>query len=251
MKEDIALPWDRRNGMKNQYFGDINDYKKYGLIRRLSDFGKIPTAVCWMLTPNDVRPDGHRIQYLLEPERWRRFDPVLYDHLREQVIERKKRAVNSLENSNILTKCRFYSDPVQDHPAQRRAYLQRFLEFARDSALVFFDPDNGMEVKSTLFGRKNSSKYLYWMEVEETYSAGHSLLVYQHLPPRPRRQLVRDLANRSGAVTGVTQLYLYWTQFVVFFLIAQSSHEALFRKVNKKITETWGKQIEVEVYRVD
>jgi len=39
--------------MKNQYFGDINDYRKYGLLRLLTDGGDIRTAVCWMLTPGD------------------------------------------------------------------------------------------------------------------------------------------------------------------------------------------------------
>ena len=44
--------------MKNQYFGDINDYRKYGLIRLLADGGKIKAGVCWMLTPDDTRTDA-------------------------------------------------------------------------------------------------------------------------------------------------------------------------------------------------
>jgi hypothetical protein len=44
--------------MKNQYFGDINDYRKYGLLRGLSNRGEIRTAVCWMLTTDDGRGDG-------------------------------------------------------------------------------------------------------------------------------------------------------------------------------------------------
>ena len=44
--------------MKNQYFGDINDYRKYGLIRILSNSGIIRTGICWMLTPDDTRTDG-------------------------------------------------------------------------------------------------------------------------------------------------------------------------------------------------
>lgn len=42
--------------MKNQYFGDINDYRKYGLIRLLTGAGKLKTTVCWMLTPDDPPP---------------------------------------------------------------------------------------------------------------------------------------------------------------------------------------------------
>ena len=36
--------------MKNQYFGDITDYRKYGILRVLESAG-IKTGVCWMLTP--------------------------------------------------------------------------------------------------------------------------------------------------------------------------------------------------------
>jgi hypothetical protein len=35
--------------VKNQYFGDVNDYRKYGLLRVLTNGGEIKTFVCWML----------------------------------------------------------------------------------------------------------------------------------------------------------------------------------------------------------
>jgi hypothetical protein len=60
--------------MKNQYFGDVNDYRKYGLIRLLTGRGEISTAVCWMLTPDDDRTDGKFTDYLGSPEKWRRSD---------------------------------------------------------------------------------------------------------------------------------------------------------------------------------
>jgi hypothetical protein len=50
--------------MKNQYIADINDYRKYGLIRTLSDSGKIRVGICWMLTPDDNRTDGQFTNYL-------------------------------------------------------------------------------------------------------------------------------------------------------------------------------------------
>jgi hypothetical protein len=32
--------------LKHQYFGDINDYRKYGLIQALSGSGLLPTYIC-------------------------------------------------------------------------------------------------------------------------------------------------------------------------------------------------------------
>jgi hypothetical protein len=57
--------------MKNQYVGDINDYRKYGLMRALSGYGEITTAVCWMLTPGDGRADGSFMIYLDMRVKWR------------------------------------------------------------------------------------------------------------------------------------------------------------------------------------
>ena len=45
--------------MKNQYFGDINDYRKYELLRILTNGGGIKTAVCWMLTREDESVNGN------------------------------------------------------------------------------------------------------------------------------------------------------------------------------------------------
>ncbi len=36
--------------MKHQYVGDINDYRKYALLRALSAGGANRIGVCWMLT---------------------------------------------------------------------------------------------------------------------------------------------------------------------------------------------------------
>ena len=55
--------------MKNQYFGDINDYRKYGLIRALQAEAQLRALVAWMLTPNDGRRDGGLRSYLREPGR--------------------------------------------------------------------------------------------------------------------------------------------------------------------------------------
>jgi len=103
-----------------------------------------------------------------------------------------------------------------------------------------------MEVKSVPFGREYSSKYLYWTEVENSFSAGHSLLVYQHLPPKPREPFIRDLTDRFRAVTGVSRVYSYRTQFAVFFLIPQSIHLAVFTLANRRVKEVWGEEIKVE-----
>lgn len=49
--------------MKHQYFGDIGDYGKYGLLRYLAIHG-LSIAVNWYLTPNDESNEMRRIDHL-------------------------------------------------------------------------------------------------------------------------------------------------------------------------------------------
>ena len=133
--------------MKNQYFGDLYDYLKYSLLGHLTGHGQIHSAVCWMLTEDDQRRDGHRIEYLHQADSWSKFDPTVYSFLQEQVLGQKRRDVKAVEDSHLLANSRFYSDFLGDDASDRPSYISRFLEFARGAALVFFDPDNGIEVK--------------------------------------------------------------------------------------------------------
>ena len=84
--------------MKNQYFGDVYDYVKYGLLRRLSNYGESGTALCWMMTLDDERSDGGRYTgYLRDPEGWRECDPPVWDFLCSQVLGKQKRSTKAVE----------------------------------------------------------------------------------------------------------------------------------------------------------
>ena len=232
--------------MKNQYFGDFYDYIKYGLIRLLTARGGSTTSVCWLLTQNDGTPDGHRVKYLRDPNAWRHLDSDLFEALARWVVRLDARDVKRIEESGLLPRCRFFSMNVADGATERRQYFESFLRFAQNSTLMFFDPDNGLEVKSVPFGRKRSSKYLYWSEVNSAFAAGHSILVYQHLPPVPRDLIVNRVVAGFGAATTATTVYSYAAKRVAFFLAPQQSHVNLFAKANREIGSAWGELLEVQ-----
>ncbi len=215
--------------MKNSYFGDVYDYLKYALIRRLTG-SETPGVVCWMLTEDDRRTDGRHTEYLLQPEIWSSIEPELFGFLRHQVLERRNRNVRAIETSNLLPSCRFYSRILTDERIQRLRYFNRFLEFADEASFVFFDPDNGVEVKSVKCGFKNSSKYLYWNEIELSLRANHSLLIYQHLPPKPRRPLVRRVATKLVRISRGRVVYTIRTGKVAFFLVPRRGSVSEFRR---------------------
>ena len=231
--------------MKNQYFGDINDFKKYGLLRLLTRGGEINTAACWMLTPDDGRGDGGFIDYLKHPDKWRNFDALLFDHLRELVQTHNLRDVRGAESSAILPNCRFAPGVLPDDAGGRVRYTESFMDIAQGCDLVFFDPDNGMEVKSKPCGRKGSSKYLYWCEIGRFWEAGHSLLIYQHFPRVPRDPFIEAVARELIRKTGASEVTSFRTSHVVFLLVPQEDQLDTFRRRSRVVEEVWGQQIQV------
>jgi len=233
--------------MKNQYFGDINDYHKYGLIRLLTGSGRIRTAVCWMLTPDNSGNEGQRREYLSEPDKWRRFDFRLYDQLKGIVIDKNVRDVAAVESAGLLPNSRFYTNILPDNARQRCLYFKAFLaDVSPGCELVFFDPDIGLEVRSTPYGRKDSSKYLYWREVVRVFTSGHSLLIYQHFPRVPRDQFIEKTARELAWHTCVQKVFSFRTPNVVFLLAPQDEHRKFLQDRAQEVENMWGENIKCQ-----
>jgi hypothetical protein len=88
--------------MKDQYFGDINDYRKYGLLRTIMTVTKLRLLVAWMLTPDDDRNDGNLVSYLDDPCRWEDRDPILFRKLRALLANEVDCEVGLIEKSDLL-----------------------------------------------------------------------------------------------------------------------------------------------------
>jgi hypothetical protein len=164
----------------NQYFGDVNDYRKYGLLRILANEGHLKIGVCWMLTADDGRTDGKFTEYLSDVHRFRPYDPPLFDLIHKSIIPGQNRSVTLAQNANIVPGAKYYLESLTNSIVDRSAYFKNMGEKLSTCNLFFFDPDNGIETKSIAKGRRNSEKYIYWDEIGETFQAGHSIRVYQH-----------------------------------------------------------------------
>jgi hypothetical protein len=230
--------------VKNQYFGDENDYKKYGLLRTLTGHGELISAVCWMLTPDDTRSDGRFTEYLSQPDRWRGYDPKLYDRLAEAVVSRGRRDVQCATETDLVPGACYYDRLLPDDAEGRESYWCRFWTMAAGCSLVFFDPDNGLEVKSRPYGRKGSSKYLYWRELTQTLNRGYSALVYQHFPREKRDIFIARIALEMHQRAGLGTIYSFRTNRVVFFLLPLADHLNSLERHIAHLEVTWAGQIE-------
>ena len=215
--------------MKNQYFGDVNDYRKYGLLRLLGRAGKVKIGVCWMLT-NDkpTSPDGQKTAYLGDDKQqeWRNFDRKLYDFLRCTVHshETESESRNVIHfNDELLPNGRFWAEPLGDEKEGRDGYFKSMWdEFGEEHIdLIFFDPDDGLANNSKSQtplekGHKGSSKKLFRDELAGSLQKGFSVLLYQQFDRTKRGEFVQRLGSELARVTDAQSAYSFWTPHVVF-----------------------------------
>lgn len=231
--------------MKNQYFGDVNDYKKYALLRLLSNDGELKIAICWMLTADDQRPEGQRIGYLNQPGKWRIHDPELFDLLLPCLNDPTKRNVSWTQIAGIVPGAKYYTQLLVDNRVERERYFLEFIKFVKTCDLTFFDPDNGLEVKSKPYGRRDSCKYLYWPELERVWDEGQSILLYQHFRREERANFTKALAADIHQKLGTSDVITYRTAHVLFILIPQVQHRAHCLQQSERVAQIWGGTIEV------
>ena len=230
--------------MKNQYFGDINDYRKYGLIRAIHSASGLRTLVAWMLTPDDGRTDGQSIGYLEQPNKWDRFDNDLFNTLRAALQRNSRRHVGLIEQTDILPKTEYFSDIVPDAAFERAEWFKALAERAQSCDLVFLDPDNGLEVKSRPYGHKNSSKHLFWREAKALWDSGPSLLIYQHFPRVNRIEYIRRRTDEFCRALPGSAIETFSTSRVAFFLALQPKHQSLRPRIGAAVEPHWSGQIQ-------
>ena len=228
--------------MKNQYFGDVSDYRKYGILRCIAEQG-LRIGVLWMLTEDDGRTDGARTAYLGAPAKWRGFDPLLFDLLVETVVHAPDRAVARFEASDLLPDALFHSEVLGDLVGQRRNFFDNASASLDEADVIFFDPDNGIEVKSVARGAAGSRKYVYWTELERMWSEGHSLLVFQHFTRESRGALAQRLTEELRARTSATFVSALVTSHVLFLAAAHADHAERLSRGFDAATERWAGQV--------
>ena len=216
--------------MKDQYFGDVNDYRKYGLLRAFQSRGTGRLLVAWMLTSDDGRPDGGFRSYLQNSAAWMRHDPELYTGLAALLRTAPNPRVSLIEKSSILPRTYFYSDVVPDRLNERILWCRGLLDAAKEADVVFVDPDNGIEVQSKPIGHKDSSKYATWQEIRDLWQTGCSIVIYQHFRHEPRAEFAAQIESGLRECTGAKFVEALRTANVLFLLVAQPRHEILFQE---------------------
>ena len=194
-----------------------------------------------MLTPDDGRADGRFVSYLNKAKQWRAYDPRLFDSIADSILQGRR--VGHVEERAMLPGAEFFSGIIPDDRHSRSSVIASGFDFLRDSELIFFDPDNGIEIKSLKKGHQGSCKYLYWDEIVESFRSGKSVLIYQHFPREERNAFVARIFNDMRERTACKSALCFRTANVAFFLLSQDRHADRMSIASKAISDAWVRQI--------
>ena len=180
--------------------GDVGDFGKYGLMRRLcreDEYGPaLRLGVLWYLFDGDdsaAPNDGRHTKYLsANPSRHERglrdCDPQLFD-LMHDLVTNDHRCVAAVEAKGVLPPGTVYfaeglsfdRTPTSERQIKGEDWLHRGLAQVREAGIVLFDPDNGLEVPSRRRRSLKGPKHVYYDDLLPCWQRGQSLVVYHHL----------------------------------------------------------------------
>jgi hypothetical protein len=175
----------------------------------------------------DGLAQGANRSFLNQPKVWGDYDRKLFGALKKVQAPPQLWDLQRIETERIVPGATFFNEFTPDAlPGREGLHCACMAAFA-DRELVFFDPDNGLEVKSVAKGWNRSSKYVYESEIGDHYRAGRSALIYQHFPRHVTREAcIANAANRLAARLPGVSIWSIVTAHVVFLLAARPEHDA-------------------------
>lgn len=231
--------------MKNQFFGDNKDYHKYGLLRALVRAAGYRPLLAWMRTPDDSSTDGQDVGYLEKPETWATYDSDLFSALRHLVVRRGIRKLAALKHLPLFAEFDFYGKVLPPTAAERQAWFERLLARSSEHDLVFFDPDNGLEIASVSHGQRNAVRYLYYDELAPFVTPDRLVLIYQHYPREPRPEFEARIAAKLRDRARFEHVTVLRTPSVGFFAAYSKAEQGRVSKALEGVQSEWGERFKI------
>ncbi|TET40706.1 MAG: hypothetical protein E3J65_00355 [Dehalococcoidia bacterium] len=215
--------------MKNQYFGDRNDFFKYDLVLTLIE--KIDNLKCFtfipMLTQDDGSGDGGLVNY--EGSRRRELDDFLKSCIKKS--NRNIKNLRSFMSGYKHIEYHPYRDDEHFSHTGRKQYFDSVDSAILNESVILIDPDNGFEAKSMRSGI--SHKYLKYSELSALYARMGSnslILVYQHIPRVKREDYFAQIGQKVRRCMNTRGPICLSDNRVAFFIIA---------KTDEVLNKTW------------
>lgn len=215
--------------MKNQWFGDVYDFRKYGLLEFLSGYYDY-IVVSWMLTPDD---SFYGIDIPVD-------QPIL-SHIKTLILQHRQTqfAAEYFKGDQFNNKFIFWEEnlpPGSTFDKSRNEWNNKLKDIEqkyKEKTLYFFDADNGFSPTVCTNDEEKESIYIYQDEFKTKYENGADILLYQH---RQRSQsfeamyntVAKNLSDIPWSEPKPEIICIKATGNVAFFLLYHASNKITF-----------------------
>jgi len=209
--------------MKHQYFGDIIDLFKYDLLKTLSqDIGFNQILFIPLLTENDNGNDGNKRNY--EKAQAGNKNHELIDFFKAKYSEHKhERNAKIIEEyfTNEGINFRFKPEEIFRNKNRNEYFLNLLSSLATldtKNQILFFDPDNGMQVKH------NKEKHIKYHELKNHLDMVCKNSVLSVIQFRHRANWEISRQKRKDDLTAEVSPFVTFiaNKTIAFYLIAKS-----------------------------
>lgn len=226
--------------MKNQYFGDEHDFKKYMMLRSfIKEDANIELLIAWYLTKDDEKNDGNKRTYLSneKKEKFKSADKELFDWLQTMSEQEIKVDLEEYDLPVLCSHTKYYGEPIDTHVKnERNKWFQGLMQESKSADIVFLDPDNGIR-----YNNNNSNKHVYFDEIIKLWDNDKSLIIYQHAPYVNREVFIYGTMTKlSHELGGSPFIATVYSPHVMYFFVLKKEHKVYFTEMKENYKQWKG-----------
>lgn len=189
--------------MNKCYFGNFQDFCKYGLLRELAKFAdshKFNLHFCQMITADDnTRIRSEEDFSYLQNDGLARYDEKLFYRLKRWRAKAPRGPYQWARESARIVSAKHNNKLIPKEEVARKNYFGETIAAAKRGDVIFFNPDYGLAFADRML-KENAPRYLKAEEIGDCVKSGVSVLFYQEaLFPKAKNaadRLYRDVWRR-------------------------------------------------------
>lgn len=235
--------------MQNAYVGDITDFFKFLILRKLGEISSLLLAINWFvphqkIVSKEKGRDGKKLSWINDKS-IEVLDSQLFSEL-NKIINSLDRNLESFQNSKILkSDTLFYAEeiPLSNKDSKtdrelRQKWFDHFLNKIDPHNFIFLDPDNGFKVDDIRY--KPSQKHVLDKEILQIYNKGKSIILINFRDRSPSEKYndkLYSIANLIGKPVPIHSIRVRKNGFKDFIFIPQPRDIEVFEKLYTEIVK--------------
>jgi len=240
--------------MQDRFVGDIGDFCKYGLLRKIfskldSPVEDLKLGVIWCY--HNTSHNNSRT-FVCTPEEYKYLDEPLFNALRK--LTQEDPSIAEVQRSKILPTQIYFDMPISGISKRERVdWITTAIEKTKEASVVFVDPDKGIATKKMTDEdskkksplSKRSAEHVYIDELIRFVHAGKSLIIYQHLGQRnaTAEENIENVSIRLKDELKRHIIAMRWhrIQGRAYFIVVHPDHtDKLCDKIRAFLDSPWG-----------